>query len=192
MSPRDCKKSLLEFLMKIDKMRVFPLLLTALIIAADQGVKSFIVKNWPQAGTLIKDVFGNEFLRIYHVRNKAIAFSLGQNIPDGLKPVFFVVLPLLVLGFLFWHYLRSDEFTALQRWAAAGIFGGGIGNILDRIFRPDGVVDFISVKFYGLFGFERWPTFNIADSCVVLSCIVLFFTILINPKKTEEAEGATQ
>jgi signal peptidase II len=179
--------------MKIDKTRTLPLLLTGLIILADQGVKSFIVKNWPQNGTLIKDVFDNEILQIYHVRNKAIAFSLGGGIPDNLKPVLFVALPLLVLGLLAWYYFKSDEFTPLQRWAAAGIFGGGIGNIIDRIFRPEGVVDFISVKFYGLFGFERWPTFNIADSCVVVSCIMLFITILINSKKPgEEAKGTVQ
>jgi signal peptidase II len=174
--------------MKLDKARTLPLILTGLIVIADQAVKSFIVKNWPLNGTLIKDVFDNDFLQIYHVRNKAIAFSLGHNIPDGLKPVFFVALPLLVLGFLFWYYLKSDEFSQPQRWAAAGIFGGGIGNIIDRIFRPEGVVDFISVKFYGIFGFERWPTFNIADSCVVVCCIVLFITILINPPKTGTAE----
>jgi signal peptidase II len=177
--------------MKIDKLRVLPLLLTGIIILADQAVKSFIVKNWPRNGTLIKDVFDNGFLQIYHVRNKAIAFSLGHNIPDNLKPVLFVALPLLVLGFLFWYYLKTDEFNPMQRWAAAGIFGGGIGNIIDRIFRPEGVVDFISVKFYGLLGFERWPTFNIADSCVVVSCIVLFISILSSrPKSEAEAEGA--
>ena len=170
--------------MKPDKERTLPLILTGLIILADQCVKSFIVKNWPREGTLVKDVFNNDFLWIYHVRNKAIAFSIGNNIPDFLKPVLFVAVPLLVLGFLSWYYFKSSDFTRLQRWAAAGIIGGGLGNIIDRIFRPDGVVDFISVKFYGLFGFERWPTFNIADSSVVVCCLLLFVTLLIKPKKT--------
>ena len=170
--------------MKPDKERTLPLILTGIIILADQCVKSFIVKNWPREGTLIKDVFNNDFLWIYHVRNKAIAFSLGNNIPDFLKPVLFIAVPLVVLGFLLWYYLKSGEFTRMQRWAVAGIIGGGIGNIIDRIFRPDGVVDFISVKFYGLFGFERWPTFNIADSSVVVCCIILFISILFSPQKT--------
>jgi len=167
------------------KEKFLPLSLTAFIILMDQLVKAIIVKNWPQIG-LVKDVFDNGFLWIYHVRNKAIAFSLGENIPEVVKPVLFIIVPILVLGFLLWYYLRSDEFTRIQRWAAAGIIGGGIGNIIDRIFRPDGVVDFISVKFYGLFGFERWPTFNIADSCVVICCILLFVSILITPQKTKK------
>jgi len=168
--------------MKLQKEKLLPMSLTAFIILADQIVKGIIVKAKPETG-LIKDVFSNNILWIYHVRNKAIAFSLGENFPDVIKPVLFIVVPILVLGFLLWYYFRSDEFTKIQRWAAAGIIGGGLGNIIDRIFRPDGVVDFISVKFYGIFGFERWPTFNIADSCVVVCCILLFVTILFTPQK---------
>ena len=170
--------------MKQLKERILPLSLTAFIIMADQCVKAFIVKNWPETG-LIKDVFNDNFLWIYHVRNKAIAFSLGENFPDVVKKAVFIIVPILVLGFLLWYYFKSDEFSRIQRWAAAGIIGGGIGNIIDRIFRADGVVDFISVKIYGLFGWDRWPTFNIADSSVVVCCILLFITILINPHKKE-------
>ena len=174
----------------LNKERALPFILTGIIIILDQLSKFIIVKNWPRVGTLIKDVFNNDFLLIYHVRNKAIAFSLGRNIPDFLRPVFFVAIPLLVLGFLFWYYIKSDDFNRLQRWAAAGIIGGGLGNIIDRIFRPDGVVDFISVKIYGLFGWERWPVFNIADSSVVVCCIILLLTILIGTKKPKEKTAA--
>jgi signal peptidase II len=174
--------------MKLEREKTLPLILTALVILFDQCVKGFIVKNWPMEGMFIKNVFNNDFLYIIHVRNKAIAFSLGENIPSGLKPILFIAVPLVVLGFLLVYYLKSNEFTRLQRWAAAGILGGGIGNIIDRIFRPDGVVDFISVKFYGIFGFERWPTFNIADSSVVVCCIILFVSILFAPKQEPKPE----
>jgi len=168
------------------KQRILPLSLTAFIILIDQIVKAIIVKIQPIHPGLIKDVFGNEFLWIYHVRNKAIAFSLGENLPDFLKPIIFIIFPLLVLGFLMWYFFKSDDFTTLQRWAAAGIIGGGIGNLIDRIFRPDGVVDFISVKIYGLFGMQRWPTFNLADSSVVVCCIILLLTLFITMKKPKE------
>ena len=170
--------------MKQLKEKILPLSLTALIILADQIVKAIIVKIKPEPG-LIKDVFNNDFLWIYHVRNKAIAFSLGENLPDVIKPVLFICVPILVLCFLLWYYIKSDDFTGLQRWAVAGIIGGGIGNLIDRILRPDGVIDYISVRIFGLFGWERWPTFNIADSSVVVCSILLFITILINPQKKE-------
>jgi len=171
--------------MKISKEKLLPLSLTAFIILLDQIVKAVIVKLKPETG-LIKDVFDNDFLWIYHVRNKAIAFSLGESLPDFIKPLTFVVVPVLVLGFLLWYYFKTDEFSRIQRWAAAGIIGGGLGNIIDRIFRPDGVVDFVSVNIYGLFNMPRWPTFNIADSSVVVCCILLFISVFIGTKKTEK------
>ncbi|GHV50844.1 lipoprotein signal peptidase [Spirochaetia bacterium] len=176
--------------MKIGKEKLLPFTLTGAVVLADQLVKGLIIKTWPQETVWGEelDVFNNDLLWILHVRNKAIAFSLGQNLPDTLRPVLFIILPLVVLGFLVWYYLTSTEFSRLQCWAVAGIIGGGLGNIIDRIFRPDGVVDFISVKFYGLLGMERWPTFNIADSSVVVCCFIFLLSILITPKKTENGE----
>ena len=173
--------------MKFNKERLLPLTLTGIIILVDQITKAIIAK-WP-IGAFIKDVFNNEFLEIIHVRNKVIAFSLGHNVPESIRPVIFVVLPIIVLGILLWYYLRSNDFTRMQRWAVAGILGGGIGNMIDRIFRPDGVVDFISVKFYGIFGFERWPTFNVADSSVVVCCILLLITIIISGKNAQKGKA---
>jgi len=171
-------------MIKLKKEKILPFSLTAFVILADQIIKAVIVKIKPETG-LIKDVFNNGFFWIWHVRNKAIAFSLGENLPEAFRPVMFIVVPLLVLVFLVWYYFKSDEFTPIQRWAAAGIIGGGLGNIIDRIFRPDGVVDFISINIYGILGMSRWPTFNIADSSVVVCCILLLVTMFFTPSKKE-------
>jgi signal peptidase II len=186
-----------------DKAKIAPFLLTAAIILLDQIVKSFIAANWPvdegsNGVVFIKDVFDNELIWIIHVRNKAIAFSIGHNLPEVLRPALFVVLPIIVLGFLIWYYMKSQEFSTLQRWVVGGIIGGGIGNIIDRIFRPEGVVDFISVKFFGIqelggplafLSWDRWPTFNIADASVVVCGIILLITIFIssNSSKPEDS-----
>ena len=164
------------------KKQTVPFILTALVIILDQITKVFVVNNWPRPGTFIKDVFNNDFLLLYHVRNKAIAFSIGDDIPQPFRFALFVIVPIVVLIFLTWYYFTTTDFTRLQRWAITGIIGGGIGNIIDRIFRKDGVVDFISVKFYGLFGLSRWPTFNVADASVVICCIILITTMIIPPK----------
>ena len=166
-----------------------PFILTSLVIILDQLTKAYIVKNWPRSGTLIKDVFNNDFLLIYHVRNPVIAFSIGRGIPEQYRFMLFVIIPIAVLAFLVVYFFKSDDFTRFQRWAIAGVIGGGIGNIIDRIFREEGVVDFVSVKFYGLFGFERWPTFNVADASVVICCIILLISMAI-PRKSRDKEKA--
>jgi signal peptidase II len=170
--------------------KIMPFSLTVFVILADQIVKSIIAAHWPiepgEHMAFIKNVFGNDLLWIIHVRNKAIAFSMGHNLPDAVRPALFIILPLLVLAGVVWYYFRSQEFSGVQRWALAGIIGGGLGNIIDRIFRPDGVVDFISVKFFGIFGFDRWPTFNIADASVVICCAILLLSILFAKNEAKQ------
>jgi signal peptidase II len=166
--------------------KLAPFSLTALVMIIDQVTKSVIAANWP-IGTIVKKFFldanGDGILEIWHVRNKVIAFSIGRDLPEAVRPVLFIVLPFVVLAFLVWYYMTSSEFTKPQRWAIAGIVGGGLGNLIDRILRPDGVVDFISVKLYGFLGFERWPTFNVADSSVVVCVLLWLLSILLSPNE---------
>jgi len=164
------------------KKKALPFLLTLLVVLADQLSKAFIVSRWPRENTFIKDVFGNDFLWIIHVRNKAIAFSIGEGLPDQIRALLFIILPLVVIGVLIVYYVKTNEFSLFQRWVVAGIIGGGLGNLIDRIWRPDGVVDFISVNVYGFLGFARWPTFNVADSCVVVCGILLVLSMLFSAK----------
>jgi len=170
---------------QIVKEKFLPLSLTVFIILLDQITKSIIANNYPiDRYNVITQIFGNDFLQIIHVRNPAIAFSLGNSLPESIKPWIFIAVPILVLSFMLWYYFKSKDFSRLQRWAWVGIIGGGLGNIIDRIFRPEGVVDFIDVKFYGIFGWERWPTFNFADSSVVVCCLLLLVTMFLPSKKT--------
>lgn len=171
--------------------KYFPLVLTLAVVLLDQLTKQIIVNNIEPIyeNGFVLQVFG-DVVRIIHARNPGIAFSIGHSLAPVLRQVLFTVLPLLVLGGLLVYYVRSAEFTQLQRWALAGILGGGLGNLIDRVFRPAGVVDFIDVKFYGLFGMERWPTFNVADTSVVISGILLLVTILFQEgPRQDEQEG---
>jgi len=157
-----------------------PFLLTFIILILDQVTKAWVVRTIEYH--TIGYSFFNEFLRIIHTRNLAIAFSIGAGLPDTLRSVLFILFPTLVMVALVFFYFRTDEVTGFQRWCLAAILGGGLGNIIDRIFRPLGVVDFIDVKFYGIFGLERWPTFNVADSSVVMAGILLIISMLVSER----------
>ena len=161
-----------------------PFILSLIIIAADQITKMIIVKHI-DLYSVGASYFG-DFFRIIHVRNKAIAFSMGHNLPDNFRTALFSFLPLIILIVLIIYIIKNNEVTVFQRWTAAGIIGGGFGNLIDRFFRPEGVVDFLDVKFYGLFGLDRWPTFNVADSAVVVCGTLLFVSMLIPQKKIDE------
>jgi signal peptidase II len=137
----------------------------------DQLTKLAVARLIP-AGRIAWTAFG-DFFWLVHQKNTGAAFSIGDSMPEFARVAILILMPLALLMGLCIYMLRTDELSGLQRWAVGGIIGGGLGNIIDRIFRPKGVIDFLSFKFYGLFGLERWPTFNVADSAVVVCGILL-------------------
>lgn len=168
------------------KSKLLPFTLTIVVIILDQITKMLVV-NYIQPYTIGASFFG-DFLRIIHVSNTGVAFSVGATWTETIRRLLFALLPLVVIGIVIAVYFRNNDWTKLQRWAIMGIVGGGLGNLIDRIFRSEGVVDFIDVKFYGLFGLERWPTFNVADSAVVVCGILLvisFIGSIKNDKKNK-------
>lgn len=172
------------------KTKLLPLVLTVVVFVLDQGSKLLIIKTIPPY--TIGASFLGDFLRIIHVYNPGIAFSMGNSLPDTLRSLLFAIIPLVVLVVVLGIYFRNDDFTCFQRWAVAGIIGGGLGNIYDRFFRSEGVVDFIDVKFYGLFGLERWPTFNIADAAVLICgflLIISFIRAMIQESKADKSQN---
>ena len=172
--------------MKLDKNKLLPFILTAVVIILDQITKLLVEQCIPldyangQLG--IGPAFFGDFLRIIRVYNTGVAFSMGDSWPLVIRRLSFGLVPLIVMILVIVVYLRNTDFTQLQRWAICGIVGGGLGNLIDRFFRARGVVDFIDVKFYGLFGMERWPTFNVADAAVVVCGILLVVSFLITIK----------
>ena len=165
--------------------RISPLSLTVFAVLADQITKYLVVKNIPLHG--IGWSSPGELLRFIFVYNTGIAFSIGHDWPYWLRMFCFVVIPVMVIIAFLIYVIRPNTVTELQRWALCGVCGGGFGNFIDRIFRPEGVVDFIDVKFFGIFGMERWPTFNLADSFVLVFGVILVISFLMEDRKGKKS-----
>ena len=175
------------------KSKLLPISLAVLVVILDQVTKILVMKNIPLY-TIGAQFFG-DFLRIIHVANTGVAFSVGATWSDTLRRLLFSLIPLIVICIVVGIYFKNNTWTKVQRWAIMGIVGGGLGNLIDRFFRAEGVVDFIDVKFYGLFGLERWPTFNVADAAVVVCGIMLIVSFIITyikeskEQKSQESEN---
>lgn len=170
------------------KAKLWPISLALLVILLDQITKILVMKTIPLY-TIGASFFG-DFLRIIHVANTGVAFSVGATWSETARRFLFSLIPLIVIGIVVAIYFRNNSWTKLQRWAIMGIVGGGLGNLIDRFFRSEGVVDFIDVKFYGLFGMDRWPTFNIADSAVVVCGIMLIISFIVTSIRESKATKA--
>jgi len=141
-------------------------LLTALlIVAADQ-----LSKIWIRANLAIgQSLFEAGFFRITHVHNTGAAFGLFRGQSASLTVVALVGIGVL----LFYAFLVYRHFpllnNKLNRLALGLVFGGTIGNLIDRL-RFGYVTDFID------FGF--WPAFNIADSAITVGVLIFVYSSL--------------
>ncbi len=96
--------------------------------------------------------------------NTGAAFSLGR----GLGPLI-VVVALVLIGLLVG--LGRTVPTMVAAVAVGMILGGAIGNLVDRLLRGNSgaVIDFVDLHF--------WPTFNLADSCIVVGAVLLVVSV---------------
>ena len=139
-------------------------LLVTGIVAADQLTKYLVVEN---IALYEKVPFLPGFLGLTYAQNTGGAWSLFS----GMTWMFVVVFAVLTV-LLFWEYFKSPmPFTKFERWCIAAVYGGGLGNMIDRV-RLGYVVDMIETEFI------RFPIFNVADCFITCGCIALIFSLI--------------
>lgn len=142
------------------------------------------------------------------VYNRAAAFGIFSSLPfvetEAVRIGFLLAVPVLVLGLLWYFYIRKFEVGENYRPAVMGlVVGGAIGNLIDRI-RFGYVIDFVdwfyptsSGKCIPLFflGSEgtgcHWPVFNIADSAISVALVLLLLEPFVL-KQNEATQGKKQ
>jgi len=157
------------------------------IVLADQFTKAWIEGKIPI--NTIGFRYMNDFLWIVHTRNLGIAFSIGDSVSRLLRTALFIVLPACFMAGASVYCFISKKLSLIQRYAIAIIVGGGAGNLIDRIFRPEGVVDFISFSLFGVFGLDRFPTFNIADMSITIGAAIMLISGFLMEEKEMEEKG---
>lgn len=128
------------------------------------------------------DIIG-EFARFIYVRNPGSAMGL---FPVGRSAL--VAVSILASLFIIYLYRTTAPDRRVRLGAMAAIFGGALGNLIDRIFYHGHVVDFIDLGV----GTHRFYTFNVADIGVSIGGVVLFLCILLEGRHgpgTAPAEG---
>ncbi len=126
-------------------------------------------------------VFG-DVVRLTLVYNPGAAFGLNLG---PFSRWIFLSLTLGALVILARLYRTTAPGDIVRVLAIALVCGGAVGNLIDRIWRPLGVVDFIDI---GL-GDMRWPTFNVADMAVSTGAFLLAW-VLWGEERTERAQGS--
>ena len=140
-------------------------LFAAAIVAADQFTKYLTVANI----ALYADIpFIPGLLQLTYVQNTGAAFSSFE----GQQWLFALIFLSFTALLIFEYFKKPMPFTKLERWCIFAIYGGGLGNMIDRV-RLGYVVDMIETTFV------EFPVFNVADCFITCGCILLMGHLIL-------------
>lgn len=147
-----------------------------LLVSADQIIKLWAIENLKNADSMQFIKFGNtEILNLTYLENSGAVFGSFSGMRFmliGVTAVMIVVCSFMLIK----NYKKSKFFS----WSLALVISGGIGNLIDRIFRDGRVVDYFDVKLF------NFAIFNFADCCVVIGVIMLMIYILFIDGRNEK------
>ena len=152
------------------------------VVIVDQITKFIVERNMrlydPQP--VLGDVF-----RLTFIYNRGAAF--GIHVGEWSRIVFMLLalVATVALGMMYRSTPWSDRARLL---AIAGVTGGAIGNLIDRMRSSRGVVDFFDFGF----GSVRWPVFNVADIFVTCGALVLAFSLWKEEQHVESQRDAAR
>jgi signal peptidase II len=163
-----------------ERSRLFwPVIVT--VVLSDIVTKWIAVRDLYPRG-VPREVFG-EVVRLTLVYNRGAAF--GLHLGEYSRWIF-LVLTIAALVILAQLYRATPARDIARMLAIALVSGGAIGNLIDRVRGPQGVVDFIDIGI----GDMRWPTFNVADMAVSTGAVLLAW-VLWGEERTERSTAAT-
>ena len=136
------------------------------LVIIDQLVKFSVIKNiYNSSITII-----NGALNLTYIENTGGAFGIGNN-----STIMFIIVNIIIITLATKFIIsKKNELSTNIMFGLGLILAGGIGNLIDRIFRGF-VVDYIDIS-----PLIKYPVFNFADICVVLGCIIIAVNLVIN------------
>lgn len=144
-------------------MVILTVAIAAVIVVIDQLIK-FLVVNTVKVDDAYYSVFGG-IVNIMYVENKGVAFGLMENY----RWLFIIMTSVIIIALLVFLFKKKPK-SKFFNFSCALIIGGGIGNLIDRIFLGY-VVDYIQLSFFP-------PVCNFADYCVTFGTAMLIIYIL--------------
>ena len=155
---------------------ILPLIIAVVVVVLDQITKIAVHSNMDvsQQIPVIKDV-----LHITYVRNEGMAFGLFSD-----NRLVFMIPTVILIAVVIWAIVKFSKRNKALDVALGLILGGGIGNMIDRLFRGY-VVDFVD---FCAFDFWQW-VFNVADAAVVVGGFLVAIVLLTDKKLLPDDTG---
>ena len=168
--------------------------IAAVVLVLDQATKILVHAYLRDRGPvpIIPDFFS-----LWYSLNSGGLFGYFSDWPHPWRIALLTLLPTLAVILIGTYLARGNETDRVTLSGLGLILGGAVGNLVDRVVRGE-VVDFLDVYvapsrlaswLIDLFGTAHWPTFNVADSAIVVGAGCLIVRI-VRPVTREEARDA--
>ena len=142
------------------------------VIALDQLTKIYIHTHFRlgESHVVIASLFD-----VTYVRNFGAAFGFFASLARNFREPFFILVPIIALTVIIFVLRTTKDTQKIQILALSLIFGGAIGNYIDRL-RFKYVIDFLDFHWKE---FYHWPAFNVADSAIVCGVSILLLHMIM-------------
>ena len=156
-----------------------------MVYACDRLSKFFVTENLALGQPV--PVLG-ELLQFRYVENPGAAWGFLSGAAGWFRTPFFLLVSVAAMVFIIGYFKKTTPGQWLLRLALALVFGGAVGNFIDRI-RLGYVIDFIDWHWYEG---PTWPTFNIADSAISVGVAIMLLDMRIAKAKAQPDASAAR
>lgn len=168
----------------MNKKYIWLMAISGFLIALDQVIKLYVHTHFHLGESTI--VIPN-FFNLTYVRNFGAAFGFLAESHPSFREIFFLSMPPIALVIILGILRGVKNTDTWQIVALSSIFGGAIGNYIDRL-RFRYVIDFLDFHLYNSWS---WPAFNIADMAIVGGVGLLLLLMFKENKRKEQQNSAT-
>lgn len=140
-------------------------IVTLSVVLLDQWTKDWIVRNYLESQSTVVTSFFN----ITYVKNFGAAFGIFRTLQENIREAFFLLMPPIAMVVIVFMLQATEPFEKVRTWALCLVFGGALGNYVDRI-HYGFVVDFLDFHIMNKY---KWPAFNVADISIVCGITLL-------------------
>lgn len=149
---------------------IWAIICAAVCLVADQISKAYIINN---VALHEQSSFINGLLNITYVQNGGGAWGIFSG-----NTMFLIVVTVSIMLVCVYLLAVKAKGQPLYFWAISLVLAGGLGNMIDRLFRRGLVVDFLQFDFW-----QDFPVFNIADCAIVIGCGLLILHFILDWRK---------
>ena len=149
------------------------------LVGADQYIK-YIVETSMAVGETVPCI--DWLVQWTYVQNRGASFGMLQG-----QTWLFVVVTVAMMALMVYFLAKGHIKHWIGTIAVALIMSGGLGNLIDRVFKGGVVTDYIDIE--PLFSF---PVFNFADCCITVGTVLLCVYIIFMHDKLSETNKEKQ